>query len=236
MRPTAINSTNELSSAGRSAAPARNTRRMPISIFGGLLAVAAIVAVAAGPIMSRVEQPKYEVIERAGAIEIRTYAPAISAATSVHGERKAAIEEGFRRIAAYIFGANKPRAKIAMTAPVTQESNQKIAMTAPVIQQASTNDAWTVRFIMPAEWTLQTLPEPDDPRVKLVAIPMRKMLAITFSGTATDALLALKTHELRDYADRKKLKITGEPLYAFYNPPWTVPLLRRNEVLFTVND
>lgn len=229
-------STNELPPSEESPAPARKKRHIIVWIFVGLVAGAAIVAVAAGPIMSRVEQPRYDVIERAGAIEIRTYAPVISAATSVHGERKAAIQEGFRRIAAYIFGANKPRAKIAMTSPVMQESNQKIAMTAPVTQQASTNQGWTVSFIMPAEWTLQMLPEPDDARVKLVAIPMRKMLAITFSGTATDALIDAKTRELRDFANRRGLAITGEPMCAFYNPPWTVPLLRRNEVLFTLND
>jgi SOUL heme-binding protein len=195
-----------------------------------------IAALAAGPIMSRVEQPKYDVIERDGTIEIRVYDSMIAAETSVSGDRKPAIEEGFRRIAGYIFGANKPRAKIANTAPVGQATNQKIAMTAPVTQQAGSAQDWTVSFIMPAEWTLQLLPEPNDARIKLVAIPMRKMIAITFSGTATDAAIAAKIRELRDYADRKNLQIIGEPVLAFYNPPWTLPLLRRNEVLFGLRD
>ncbi|MEN3289705.1 MAG: hypothetical protein V7634_4005, partial [Bradyrhizobium sp.] len=106
--------------------------------------------------MSRVEQPEYAVEVSDGAIEVRSYAPMIAAEAVVEGERKAAINAGFKLIAGYIFGANKPNAKIAMTAPV-QQQKQTIAMTAPDTQQ-STGDAWTVRFIMPKSWTMETLP------------------------------------------------------------------------------
>ncbi len=207
-------------------------RRMVLWSITGIAVAAAIAAVAAGPIMSRVERPRYDVIERAGAIEVRAYAPMIAAQTSVLGERKPAIEEGFRRIASYIFGANKPRTKIAMTAPVTQAPSQKIAMTAPVTQQAQGKHQWTISFIMPSAYTLQALPEPDDARIDLIEIPARKMLAITFSGTASDTLIGGKISELRDYAKSKGLKVSDEPTLAFYNPPWTLPFLRRNEVLF----
>jgi hypothetical protein len=208
------------------------TRRRP-NIYlglGGIVAALLIAAAAAGAIMSRVEQPEYKITMSDGAIEIRSYGPMISAEAEVKGERKAAISEGFRLIAAYIFGANKPNAKIAMTAPVQQQSTQKIAMTAPVTQQ-TTGDSWTVRFIMPSSWTLETLPAPNDARVALKPVPAKRMLAIRFSGTASDSVIQSKTDELRRYAADKKLATIGEPLLAFYNPPWTLPFFRRNEVM-----
>jgi hypothetical protein len=100
--------------------------------LGGFVALIVMVAVAAGPIMSRVEQPAHKVTLSEGAIEVRNYGPMIAAEVEVKGERKAAISEGFRLIAAYIFGANKPNVKVEMTAPVQQQSVRKIAMTAPV--------------------------------------------------------------------------------------------------------
>ena len=195
-----------------------------------IVAVLLIAAAAAGPIMSRVEQPGYMITMSDGAIEIRSYGPMIAAEAEVKGERKAAINEGFRLIAAYIFGANTPNAKIAMTAHVQQQSSQKIAMTAPVTQQTA-GDSWTVRFIMPSNWTLETLPAPNDARVTLEPVAAKRMLAIRFSGTASDELIRTKTDELRRYAAAKKLATVGEPLLAFYNPPWTLPFLRRNEVM-----
>jgi hypothetical protein len=104
------------------------------------------------------------------------------------------------------------------------------------MQQSDGQQAWTVSFIMPARWALETLPEPDDPRVKLVPMPARKVLAIRFSGIATDAAIDTKTSQLRSYADAHGLKIEGEPMLAFYNPPWTLPFLRRNEVLFSLSN
>lgn len=196
-----------------------------------LLAILAVAAIAAGPIMSRVEEPKYAVVAQDGAIELRDYAEIVVAEAEVAGGRKPAIEEGFRLIAAYIFGANRPNTTIAMTAPVQQQASQKIAMTAPVIQQAVSPDRWTVRFVMPASWSLDTLPQPNDPRVTLHRQAARRMLAIRFSGLASDRLIAEKTAELRDYAKSRGLNITGDPLLAFYNPPWTLPFLRRNEIM-----
>lgn len=195
-----------------------------------IVALLVIAAAAAGPIMSHVEQPDYKITMTDGALEIRAYGPMIAAEAEVKGERKAAISEGFRLIAAYIFGANTPNAKIAMTAPVQQQSTQKIAMTAPVTQQIA-GDSWTVRFIMPSSWTLKTLPAPNDARVTLNPVPAKRVLAIRFSGSASDRLIQTKTDELRRYAANKKLATVGEPLLAFYNPPWTLPFFRRNEIM-----
>ena len=180
--------------------------------------------------MSRVEQPEYKVEQQDGPIEIRSYGPMIAAEAEVQGERKAAINEGFRLIAGYIFGKNEPQGKIAMTAPVEQQKSQKIAMTAPVTQQGQEN-SWTVRFIMPKSWTMQALPVPSDPRVKLEPLPARRFLVVTFSGLARNDAIKSRTEELRQYAAEHKLATVGEPVLAFYNPPWTLPMLRRNEIM-----
>ncbi len=198
--------------------------------IAALLVLLVVAGAAAGPVMSRVEQPEYKIDASDGAIEIRSYGPMIAAEAIVEGERKVAINEGFRLVAAYIFGANKPNNNIAMTAPV-QQQRQTVAMTAPVTQQ-STGNAWSVRFIMPKSWTMETLPGPTDPRVTLKLIPARRFVAVTFSGFATDDAIEKRTGELRRFASARMLSTTGEPLLSFYNPPWTLPFLRRNEVMF----
>ncbi len=179
-----------------------------------VLILAAIAAAAAGPLMSRVEQPDYTIVENQGTIEIRDYAPMIAAETSVEGERTAAIGEGFRRIAGYIFGDNAPREQIAMTAPVQQQKGSKIAMTAPVQQQGA-KGTWNVRFIMPKQWTMETLPAPIDTRVKLVPMPARRFAVIRFSGSAGEDMLDAKTKELQDFVRARGMTPQGEPLYAF---------------------
>ena len=207
------------------------TRKKVVWAVAGTSVALLIAALAAGPLMSRVEQPEYAVASSDGAIEIRSYGAMIAAEAQVKGERKAAINEGFRLIAAYIFGANAPNTKIAMTAPVQQQGAQTIAMTAPVTQQSDGN-SWTVRFIMPSDWSLQTLPKPDDARVTLKPILAKRMLAIRFSGTADDNAIAAKIDALRKYAASHMLTTIGEPVLAFYNPPWTLPFFRRNEIMF----
>ncbi len=202
--------------------------------LAGALALLLVAIAAAGPIMSRVEQPDYKVLASDGSsIEIREYGAMIAAETEVKGERQAAIREGFGLIAAYIFGKNEPSAKIAMTAPVQQQGKQEISMTAPVTQQAG-DGAWTVRFIMPANWSMETLPKPTDSRVRLSPIPANKAVAIRFSGSPSNQLIASKTSQLKNYAADQKLTVTGEPLFAFYDPPWTLPFLRRNEIMLTI--
>ncbi|CCD87975.1 putative heme-binding protein, SOUL family [Bradyrhizobium sp. ORS 285] len=199
---------------------------MLIGLTGLVVLVVAGAAIAAGPLMSRVEHPKYDVVSRDGDYEIRAYAPMIIAQAEVQGARRPAIEEGFRIIGGYIFGANQAKAKIAMTAPVQQQAS---AATAPADGVAS--DRWSVSFVMPSNWTLDTLPPPADDRIKLTPMPAQRMVALTFSGSYSDGILADKTRELRDYAQRKGLAVSGAPLLAFYNPPWTLPMLRRNEVM-----
>lgn len=172
------------------------------------------------------ETPHYTVIEQEGAIEIRDYPSLIVAEAKVTGERQEAIRTGFKLIAAYIFGENIPAEKIAMTTPVLQE---KIAMTAPVLQEGQDN-SWTVRFVMPAKYTLDSLPKPKDPRVQLKQEGSRRFATIRFSGTPDGSILEEQTALLNNFIKRGNFATLSGPLYAFYNPPWTLPALRRNEV------
>ena len=121
-----------------------------------------------------------------------------------------------------------------MTAPVTQQASEKIAMTAPVTQQGAGN-AWQVRFIMPASYTMESLPRPKDPKVQLRQIDSRRFAVIRFSGMAGEASLQRQTALLTQFIAARKLTAVSAPSYAFYNPPWTLPFLRRNEVMIEVS-
>lgn len=185
-----------------------------------------------GPIVSNVEQPKFVVLEKQDSIEIREYAPMIVAEADVSGEREKAIREGFRTIADYIFGNNASAQKLAMTAPVTQQGSEKV-MSAPATQQAE-GGSWRVRFFMPASYAMETLPKPKNPAVKLKEIAGRRFAVIRFSGSAGDDSLELHTAELNKFVSEKNLKVAAAPMFAFYNPPWTLPFLRRNEIMVEI--
>jgi hypothetical protein len=195
----------------------------------GVLALGA----AAWSQMSHVEEPKYAVVQANASIEIRDYPELIAAEAKVQGERSIAINQGFRLIADYIFGNNTTSQKVAMTAPVTQQPSEKIAMTAPVTQQKDGNE-WVVHFIMPSGYTMETLPLPNRPEVTLVKLPASRKAVIKFSGVADEPLLARKTAELVTYLNLKNMKTISDPTYAFYNPPWTLGVFRRNEVMIEV--
>lgn len=182
--------------------------------------------------MSQVSEPKYTVISSEANIEIREYAPILVAQVTVTGEREPAISSGFRLLADYIFGNNEGSHKIKMTTPVVQQEGEKIAMTAPVIQQESQDNLhWNVRFVMPAEYTLQTLPRPKNSVIAIMPIPAKYYAVIRFSGLARRSVLQKNLDLLLHYVDSKKLHKLGKPIYAFYNPPWTLPFLRRNEIM-----
>jgi len=187
----------------------------------------------AGPIMSDVEQARYTVAQVDGEIELRDYEPAIVAETTVTGSREEAIQSGFKTIADYIFGNNTTGENVAMTAPVTQQSGEKIAMTAPVTQQADGNQ-WKVHFTMPASYRLSSLPKPNNTAVKLKEVPAKRFAVQRFSGTASQDNLRQHRLALESWLDTQELHAMAPPVYAFYNPPWTLPFLRRNEVMIEV--
>ncbi len=208
-------------------------------MWWAIAGVLALGAGLAGPVMSNVEQPQYRVVEQHESIELRDYPSMIVAEAEFSGSRSSAINSGFRTIADYIFGNNIAAQKVAMTAPVLQQSSQqaseKIAMTAPVTQQGD-GTSWRVRFIMPASYTLATLPKPRNPAVTLREIPGRRYAVIRFSGLAGEDSLRRHTEELRAFLVGRNITAVGEPSYAFYNPPWTLPFMRRNEVLLDVGE
>ncbi len=176
------------------------------------------------------EEPSFTVERRIGDVEIRRYGSRIAAETTIDANEEAARNEGFRRLARYIFGGNQGKTKIAMTAPVVQERGQKIAMTAPVAAQRSGAGQWVIRFFMPSEHTLDTLPRPNDERVLLVTVPAERVAVLRFSGVASPEAVTARTEELLKSLRDNDIQPSGEPLTWFYDPPWTIPFRRRNEV------
>lgn len=201
-----------------------------------LLAVLAIILLAAalvGPIMSNVERPTYQLTASTGAIEIRDYDPRLVATVTVSGPRKDAIRSGFKILADYIFGNNTTASNISMTAPVEQSQGEKISMTAPVEQQIDGMD-WRITFTMPSQYTIDTLPKPMNQSIQIELVPAKTQAAITFSGMNSSDNLEKHELALKNHIDKTDWVITGSAHYAFYNPPWTLPFLRRNEILFDI--
>ena len=190
-------------------------------VFGGIEAMAT-------------EEVKYRVLESSGDFELRQYESSIVAETTVEGDFHEVGNEGFRRLFDYISGKNRKKQSIPMTAPVSQEaSSEKIPMTAPVNQE-KVGEAWRITFFMPSTLTMETLPEPLDPRVKLMKIPGRLMAALSYSGTWSRERYEGKEQRLKELIRQRGLKIEGEPVFARYNPPFMPWFLRRNEVLIPV--
>lgn len=202
----------------------------------------------AGPAMA-IEEPAFEVLRKEGAMEIRKYAPFIVAQTWVQGDMDEASSRGFRLIADYIFGNNvavgeRTAAKIAMTAPVTmapEAASQKIAMTAPVTMapQAAASapgaaQRWRVHFVMPRQYTLATLPKPNNSEVQLEEVPAKWFAVLRYSGMNTNARVQQRNEEAVAWVVAQKLTPLGPPQLARYDPPWTLPPFRRNEVLVEI--
>jgi len=181
-----------------------------------------------------IEKVQYDVVQKSSAIEVRQYKPYLVAETFVDSDFKEAGNAAFRRLFNYISGANQAKESIAMTAPVNQQSaSEKIAMTAPVTQQAS-GDKYAVSFVMPAKYTLETLPQPTDPAVTVKEIPGYKAAVIRYSGTWSPKRYEAKKAQLETYMQENGLSAVGEPIWARYDPPFQLWFLRRNEVVIPI--
>ncbi len=181
-----------------------------------------------------IEEAKYEVIKKDTKFEIRDYGIQILAETVVEGNLEDAGNKAFKRLFRYISGANRSRDKVAMTAPVSQQPmGKKINMTSPVTQQ-SVNESWVVSFMMPGSYTLDTLPEPDDPKVSLRQVPARRMAVVRYSGFWSEKGYLRNKVELESWIHRIGLTIVGDPIWARYNSPFMPWFLRRNEILIPV--
>lgn len=183
-----------------------------------------------------IEEAAYTVVSKEGRFEVRDYAPQIVAEALVDGSREEAGNMAFRKLFRYISGYNSVTDKTAMTAPVGQEvASRKIPMTAPVLQTQG-EMRWVVSFMMPSEYTLQTLPAPNDASVRLRAITARRMAAVRYSGRWTEARYDKFHAELGDWMRKHGLSATGTAVWARYNPPFTLPIFRRNEILIPIAD
>ncbi len=192
---------------------------------------ATITAFAMAAEVRAVEEPRHTVVQQLDGAEVREYAPYVVAEVLVSGATAdTAGNQGFRVLAAYIFGQNKGDRRIAMTAPVTQApAPQKIAMTAPVTQSAA-EGGHVVQFVMPASFTLETLPEPLDARVKLRQVPATRYAVVQFSGFWSETNYQENLARLLRAVQVAGLRTTGEPIWSRYDPPWTPWFMRRNEI------
>ncbi len=185
---------------------------------------------------SRVEQTEYTVIKKMNGYEIREYPAHIVAQTTVQGSYGESMGSGFSIVAGYIFGGNIKKESIAMTTPVVAEKgeakqvSENIAMTAPVVA-TNEGDSQTISFGMPRSYTLDTLPTPNDPRVKIVALPVKKYAVMQFSWYRSDARIKKMQEKLLSMLARDGVAAEGSIAYAGYNAPWTPPWMTRNEVL-----
>ena len=179
------------------------------------------------------ETPQYAVIRKENEIEIRHYPTYIQAEVTIDDKQyRSAIEKGFSVLAGYIFGNNISKQKIEMTSPVQASQSEKIAMTTPVT--ISGESRFTVAFIMPSAYTLETLPQPKDNRVRFKLIPDRSLAAIRFSGYFRQDTIEKNKQRLSRWLEEQGIETEGDFIVAGYNPPWVPGLLARNEVMIQI--
>ena len=206
-----------------------------------LIALVALVLLwsAWGFFGSHVEQADYTVEKKMDGYEIREYPAHIVAQTTVQGSQGDSLNTGFSIVAGYIFGGNTKKESIAMTAPVVaqggtgEKTSENIAMTAPVMATTE-GDSQIISFGMPRSYTLETLPTPNDSRVKIVAVPAKRFAVMQFSWYRSDARVKQMQEKLLSLLARDGVVAKGSTAYAGYNAPWTPPWMSRNEVLVEI--
>ena len=203
--------------------------------FAAFAQVAAIFSFALTmPSAHAIEEPTYTVVQKTDVFEVRKYEPYLVAEVLVPGPASEAGSQGFRLLGGYIFGKNKGERKLEMTAPVTQTPVEppvpvKLEMTAPVTQ-ASAPGGFLVQFVMPKGYTLATLPEPLDARVKLREVPGKSVAVIRFSGSWSQNLYNEQLELLKAALSKANILTQGEPVSSRYNSPFSLPFMRRNEI------
>lgn len=181
-----------------------------------------------------IEEATYTVVKKDDAFEVRDYAPHVLAEIAVDGTLETAGSKAFDALFNYISGDNTSRSEIAMTAPVSQAAkSEKIAMTAPVEQQRA-QDKWLVSFMMPASYTLDTLPKPTNANITLRAVPAHRVAAVRYSGFWSEKNYFKNKEALEAWVQKNNFIIIGEPVWARYNPPFMPWFLRRNEILIPI--
>jgi hypothetical protein len=188
-----------------------------------------VIIFKAGVVMA-VSEPKFTIEKEAETYEIRSYATTVVAQTFVEADFDEAGNKAFRILADYIFGNNRQKTEISMTAPVAQKTaSTKIAMTAPV-SQIQGKSGFYIQFMMPDEYSLATLPEPNDSRVELLEVPARRVAVFKYSGSWSESRYKQKLAEFNAALEKDGLLKIGEPVFARFNSPLQIWFLRRNEI------
>jgi effector-binding domain-containing protein len=184
------------------------------------------------------EEPEFTVLFQEENLEIREYEPRIIAHVKANGDFDDASSKGFKMLADFIFGnntINNSSKKISMTAPVSASiSSKKISMTAPVIAENNNNE-WSIAFVMPKEFTMETLPVPNNQNIKITALPKEKFAVVVFSGLVRESSYNKKANLLIEFIKKKRLTPLSSIQIARYNPPWTLPFFRRNELMVKID-
>ena len=185
-----------------------------------------------------VEEAGYEVVETQGDIELREYAAYVAVETTVDADFEDAGNRAFRKLFAYISGENRARQSIDMTAPVIARETdaakgESIDMTAPVIA-AQDRRGWRYAFVLPAGYSIENAPLPLREDVSLAEIEPRRVAVLTFSGSWNESTFNARLERLRDWIEINQLEADSSPRFAGYDPPWTIPFLRRNEIMIDV--
>ena len=167
-----------------------------------------------------IKEPAYKVVEKEYQFELRDYEPCVLAEIVVEGTLEEAGNKAFRPLFRYISGDNRTQEKMAMTAPVGQQPAQ---------------EKWAVSFMMPAGYTLDKLPAPENSAVTLRQVPARRVAAIRYSGFWSEKSYLRSKSELESWIRVKNFTVAGDPVWARYNPPFTPWFLRRNEILIPVD-
>ena len=181
------------------------------------------------------QEAEYKVVEKDGCFELRDYATHILAEIMIDAPFEKAGNKAFHPLFEYISGANQLKNVLEMTAPVSQQVvSQQIEMTAPVSQQRK-EGKWAISFMMPSSYTLQTLPAPTNNAIELRQVPARRIAAITYSGFWSEKNYHHHKTKLESWVTQHAWRVTGEPVWARYNSPFTLLFFRRNEVLIPVD-
>jgi hypothetical protein len=188
------------------------------------------------PIAMALEEPDFEVLLETEDYEVRRYQSYIVAEVDLDGDFKAAGNDAFRILADYIFGNNEPGEKMKMTAPVESREGMRMNMTAPVTSTPADDDSRvTYAFVMERKYTMDSLPAPTDPRIRIVERPARIMAVRRYSGGWSEKRYRKNETALLDALQADRIEATGIPVFARYNAPFTPWVLRRNEVMIEID-
>lgn len=178
------------------------------------------------------ESPKYDVIHEDGELEIRRYPASLRAKTFAAGNYAASSDAGFKRLASFISGHNSGNVRLYPPDSAAQSNlrGEPIAMTTPVLQ-APVEGGWTMAFILPRKYSFSTAPKPLDAEIELEQVPPQTMAILRYSGSVDEDRIQRKFRELRGWVQSIGWRSISEPLAAQYDPPFTIPFLKRNEVL-----